>query len=80
MIEDEKFEGDKGVEVEEPTMPNSQILAPEPKSADVKSRVKRALGVGSKMTEKKWSGKPMWVCPKCRWQTFKEDRAKSHQC
>lgn len=36
-------------------------------------------GVGG-MIEKRWSGIPMWECPKCLATTFKEVEAKVHQC
>lgn len=36
-------------------------------------------GVGG-MVEKRWSGLPMWECPKCLATTFKEQDAKVHQC
>jgi hypothetical protein len=36
-------------------------------------------GVGG-MVEKRWSGIPMWECPKCLGTTFKAVEAKIHQC
>lgn len=36
-------------------------------------------GVGG-MIEKRWSGLPMWECPKCLATTFKAVEAKIHQC
>ena len=36
-------------------------------------------GVGG-MVEKRWSGIPMWECPKCRGTTFDATEAKVHQC
>lgn len=36
-------------------------------------------GVGG-MVEKRWSGIPMWECPKCLATTFKAGEAKVHQC
>lgn len=36
-------------------------------------------GVGG-MIEKRWSGIPMWECPRCLGTTFKAVEAKIHQC
>lgn len=43
-----------------------------PTAADVK-------GVGG-MIEKRWSGLPMWQCPKCNGTTFNESESRVHQC
>lgn len=32
------------------------------------------------MVETKWSGIPMWTCPRCRGTTFKEADSKVHVC
>lgn len=32
------------------------------------------------MVEGKWSGIPMWTCPRCRGTTFKASEAKIHVC
>jgi hypothetical protein len=32
------------------------------------------------MVEKKWSGVPMWQCPRCGGTTFKASEAKVHTC
>lgn len=41
-------------------------------AADVK-------GVGG-MVEKRWSGLPMWECPRCLATTFSEPESRVHQC
>ena len=58
----------------------SQLLAPEPRDESLIGKAKSAMGFGCKMVEKKWSGLPMWVCPKCKFDTFDADRAKRHRC
>lgn len=32
------------------------------------------------MVEKRWSGMPMWECPRCAGTTFSEADAKTHTC
>lgn len=32
------------------------------------------------MVEKRWSGLPMWQCPKCNGTTFDEAQSRVHQC
>lgn len=32
------------------------------------------------MVEKRWSGVPMWQCPKCNGTTFNEAQSRVHKC
>lgn len=50
---------------------------PEPKKQ--RPRSEDVPGVGG-MVETRWSGLPMWSCPKCRATTFKASEAKVHVC
>lgn len=53
-------------EAEKPAKPKR------PTAADVK-------GVGG-MIEKRWSGIPMWQCPRCNGTTFDEAESRVHKC
>lgn len=50
----------------------AQVDSPQPEPA--------AQPVIGGMVEKRWSGIPMWACPRCRSTTFDAGEAKTHTC
>lgn len=50
-----------------------------PETRPKRPRAEDVAGVGG-MIEMRWSGVPMWSCPKCRGTTFKPSEAKVHVC
>lgn len=50
-----------------------------PETKPKRPRAEDVAGVGG-MIETRWSGVPMWACPKCHGTTFKAVEAKVHQC
>lgn len=59
-----------------PAVKPKDMPEPEPKKRLTAADVP---GVGG-MVEKRWSGLPMWECPKCLATTFSEPESRVHQC
>lgn len=59
-----------------PAVKPKDMPEPEKKKRPTAAEVK---GVGG-MVEKRWSGIPMWACPRCNGTTFDEAESRVHQC